>query len=291
MYETRMAQTYRAASVRISHYYVPDARLRAGLTTVLRAGWLDALPGGEIRRAECPGDDVLYCLSGRGQVETDGRSFDLTTGQLAWITGDKPHGHCADPRDPWSVMWLRLDGPDLGTLRERIFGGGRARMTISEGSELIRWFQGLFQILETQRVDMDLRLNTAVATLLQILGRQRDPRARAGVPLPLDKLRRMIAANPERAWLADDMARVAGVSPSQLRRLFRQYLNTTPRAYLRHQRLAMAQRMMLESLLPLHEVAIACGFCDGYHFSRDFRRVVGRSPTDWRKSELGLDTS
>ncbi|QBK32011.1 AraC family transcriptional regulator [Roseitalea porphyridii] len=288
MYETRMAQPYRAASIRISQYYVPDARIRGGLTTVLRAGWLDALPGGGIRRDECPGDDVLYCLSGRGQVETDGLGFDLTAGQLAWIAGDKPHGHCADRRDPWSVMWLRLDGPDLGTLRERIFGAGRSRMTISEGSELIGWFQSLFQILETQRVDTDLRLNAAVAAFLQILGRQREPRAHAGVPAPLERLRHMIAANPERAWLADDMADVAGVSPSQLRRLFRQYLNTTPRAHLRHQRLAMAQRMMLESSLSLQEIAIACGFCDGYHFSRDFRRVVGRSPTDWRKSELGM---
>ena len=83
------------------------------------------------------------------------------------------------------------------------------------------------------------------------------------------------------------MAEAAGVSPSQLRRLFREHLNITPRAHLRQLRLAMAQRMMLETSLPLQEIALACGFCDGYHFSRDFRRVIGRTPTDWRKSETG----
>ncbi|MBO6664215.1 MAG: AraC family transcriptional regulator [Roseitalea sp.] len=287
MYKTRMQRSYHPQTVRISHYYLPDAELGGGLTTVLRAGWLDAAPGGTIRRAACPGDDILYCLSGRGQVEVGERRFDLGAGQLAWIAGDAPHGHSADRRDPWSVMWFRLDGPHLAALRRRIFGKAPPRLTIAEGPELIGWFQNLFAILDAGGADMDLRLHAATAEFFKLVSSQRDPRARTGLPSRLDRLRQMIVANPEQPWSAEVMTQIAGVSASQLRRLFRQHLKATPRAYLRHQRLAMAQRMMLESTLPLQDIAVRCGFCDGYHFSRDFKRVVGRAPTEWRRMELG----
>ena len=95
-----MSKIYRAAAIRVSHYYVPDIQFRAGLTTVLRAGWLDAMPSGDIQRTNCPGDDILYCLSGRGRIETETHNFDLGPGQLAWIAGDKPHGHFADECEP-----------------------------------------------------------------------------------------------------------------------------------------------------------------------------------------------
>jgi AraC-like DNA-binding protein/quercetin dioxygenase-like cupin family protein len=287
LYETRMPQPYRAARVRVSQFFLPNDRTRNGLTTVLRAGWLDALPGARIRRAACPGDDILYCLSGRGKVELGNGDFDLSAGQLAWIAGDAPHGHVADPDDPWSVMWLRLDGPNLAVLRQRIFGNARPRLTVTDGSDLVEWFQDLFQILDARRGDTDLRAHTAIARLLQLLARQRDPQGATGLHAGFDRLRQMIVANPERAWSARDMTDIAGLSASQLRRLFHHHLKTTPRAYLRHQRLAMAQRLMLESTLSLQEIAVACGFCDGYHFSRDFRRVVGRTPTEWRFAELG----
>ena len=184
-------------------------------------------------------------------------------------------------------MWLRLDGPNLAVLRQRIFGNARPRLTVTDGSDLVEWFQDLFQILDARRGDTDLRAHTAIARLLQLLARQRDPQGATGLHAGFDRLRQMIVANPERAWSARDMTDIAGLSASQLRRLFHHHLKTTPRAYLRHQRLAMAQRLMLESTLSLQEIAVACGFCDGYHFSRDFRRVVGRTPTEWRFAELG----
>lgn len=50
----------------------------------------------------------------------------------------------------------------------------------------------------------------------------------------------------------------------------------------------MAQRPLLETDRTFSEIAFSCSFFDACHFSRDFKRVVGTSPSLWRNTELGV---
>jgi len=74
---------------------------------------------------------------------------------------------------------------------------------------------------------------------------------------------------------------------SHLRRMFQNQLGTTPRGWLRNERIMLAQKLLLASDARIGTVAERCGFSDVYHFSRDFKRAVGTSPRDWRRSESG----
>ena len=47
------------------------------------------------------------------------------------------------------------------------------------------------------------------------------------------------------------------------------------------------QRLMQESDLSLQQIAASCGFFDAFHFSREFKKVVGQSPSAWRETEWG----
>lgn len=80
----------------------------------------------------------------------------------------------------------------------------------------------------------------------------------------------------------DDIASRIGVSPRQLERLFRRYLNTSPARYYLKLRLDRAQRLLGTSSLPVSEVAIACGFTSLSHFSKCYREAFGHSPCEVR---------
>jgi AraC-like DNA-binding protein len=45
----------------------------------------------------------------------------------------------------------------------------------------------------------------------------------------------------------------------------------------------MAVGQMLGSDAPLSEIAMNCGFADQAHFSRQFRRMMGSTPSNWRR--------
>lgn len=287
LYRTRMNATSQTAKIRQSYFYLPSGSHEASLFTVLRAGWLDAGPGEALHRASCPGDDIIYCLSGKGWVTIDGDKIPVNPGQLVWIPGDRPHGHASSHQDPWSVMWCRVQGGDLASLRRRVVDRSDFRLTIKHGHSLVRWFNAVFALLRVQSIDTDLKLNTAISTLLELMVDQKSVETSRRSPRNLHQIVAAMCANPSASWTASEIEQISGTSAAQIRKLFQKHLGLTPREFLRNQRLIMAQKLMLETGHSISEISIQCGFSDPYHFSKDFRRVVGRTPSEWRRIEIG----
>lgn len=83
-------------------------------------------------------------------------------------------------------------------------------------------------------------------------------------------------------YRAPELAQWLGVSTRHLRRVFANQFGCSPAAWLREQRLQAACRLLLSGT-PIKEVAFELGFRQVSHFSRDFRRYFGRSPSSWRQ--------
>lgn len=88
-------------------------------------------------------------------------------------------------------------------------------------------------------------------------------------------------ANPVRI---KDIAAAAGLSRSAFSRAFLRSVGELPCGYLRRQRIELAQHLMLSTRKSLAEIALECGLCDQSHLAKAFRRVLGTSPSAWRRS-------
>jgi AraC-like DNA-binding protein len=79
------------------------------------------------------------------------------------------------------------------------------------------------------------------------------------------------------------MARLAHMSVRTYERKFRNDFHLTPQKYLRRLRIRMASRALVYTRQSLAEVAIGCGSSDQSHFTREFRRQLGRTPRVYRE--------
>lgn len=79
------------------------------------------------------------------------------------------------------------------------------------------------------------------------------------------------------------ISREAGFSPYHFIRLFRLAYKRTPHQYLMQQRIEKAKVLLLTSDIPIQEVCYAVGFASLGSFSALFRRIVGLSPSSYRK--------
>lgn len=83
------------------------------------------------------------------------------------------------------------------------------------------------------------------------------------------------------------LASECGLSSSHFARAFKQATGQPPYRWLLERRLETAQDLLLNSRMPLLEIAKACGFSDQSHLSRAFRQMTGISPGAWRRMRSG----
>jgi AraC family transcriptional regulator, glycine betaine-responsive activator len=74
------------------------------------------------------------------------------------------------------------------------------------------------------------------------------------------------------------LAKQAGLSARQLERLFRRYLDRSPKRYYLELRLKKARSLLLQTDMSVINVALACGFSSPSHFSKCYRAFYGRTP-------------
>ena len=80
-----------------------------------------------------------------------------------------------------------------------------------------------------------------------------------------------------------EMAEEAGLSPDYFTRLFKATYGVPPRRYLLQKRMELAGRILKDSALSVKEVCAELGEPDVGTFCRLFKRVTGKTPTQFRK--------
>jgi len=83
-----------------------------------------------------------------------------------------------------------------------------------------------------------------------------------------------------------ELARRAGLSPSQLQREFRRLFGMSVGDYILRLRLVMARRWLRTTTDAVGRIAIDCGFYDQAHFTRAFKKHTGQTPLEFRRHGL-----
>lgn len=103
--------------------------------------------------------------------------------------------------------------------------------------------------------------------------------ARIGVRHPkLVNIIQTMERNTEDPISPSDLARGVNMSTRQLERLFRRYLNRSPKRYYMELRLEKARNLLLQTDMSVINVALACGFTSPSHFSKCYRSHFNRTP-------------
>ena len=102
---------------------------------------------------------------------------------------------------------------------------------------------------------------------------------RIGVRHPkLSQVIQMMEQNIEEPISPASLAKHVGMSTRQLERLFRRYLNRSPKRYYMELRLQKARNLLMQTDMSVINVALACGFASPSHFSKCYRAHYDTTP-------------
>src|SRR4051812_14992529 len=100
----------------------------------------------------------------------------------------------------------------------------------------------------------------------------------------LDRVRGLIQEPTAGRWLnVSELAERCSVSRRHLMREWKAATGTTLHSYIAERRFERAKALLRSSTLKLREVSGEAGFADPSHFSAEFKKRVGCSPSEYRR--------
>jgi len=93
----------------------------------------------------------------------------------------------------------------------------------------------------------------------------------------------LLEGNPYRALSLREIALTVNLSVSRLRLIFKAATGMSPTQYFKLLKMQEAKSLLETTFLPVKQIAAKIGTKDASHFVRDFKKVYGMSPTQYRK--------
>ena len=84
-------------------------------------------------------------------------------------------------------------------------------------------------------------------------------------------------------WTVEQMIAKTGLSLSQFGSVFKKVTLNTPAAYLKETRLLRAKHLLEDTYEHIDQIGIQTGMRDKSHFTRDFKKRFGLTPTEHRR--------
>ena len=228
---------------------------------------------------------LVLTLSGKGLLQVNGVSSLLHEGTIAWLDSSMLYSHRCEPRHShWSYLWLGFVGYGLDTLFDSLGVIGNPIFDTVNTRDPKALFEGILQEVETGGFLADNRCFALLAQLISFLVSERAESSELSASVQrLQRVMELVRADLTRPWAIEDLATAANLSQAQLFRRFRQRMGTTPLDWLRHERVNAAKPLLVVTDEQISRIAARCGYPDPFHFARDFKKLVGVTPSEFRR--------
>ena len=252
--------------------------------------------------------EIVIITAGRGEHVTGKESYPLNAGDAFVIGGSRQHDyHSMERLCLVNILFqpdkLGLRTYDLRTLpgyhalftlepawRRRHQFNGRLRLTPPELRTVMTFVDNLEAELLTRASGFKFM---ATAAFMQIVGylsrcyaRSKHPDSRA--LLRIGAAISHLEVNYQEPINLDGLAQIAHMSKRNFIRSFQAAMRSSPIAYLLQLRVTRGASLLRRTELSVTEVAFKVGFSDSNYFARQFHKVLGVTPTQYRQQQTKL---
>jgi len=98
----------------------------------------------------------------------------------------------------------------------------------------------------------------------------------------LDLATKYIQQNIHTRLTVEEVANHVNLGYEKFRKLFASHYNMSPGNYIIHQRINKSQGMLSQRDYSIKEIAYQLGYVDTYTFSKQFKKITGRTPSDFQ---------
>ena len=226
---------------------------------------------------------IHFVIRGHGVFTLNSNTFHINPGEAFLIYPNMHIDKQADGENPWEYCWVGFNGPDARLLVNA--AGFTPEMPIlrPDPQRMEKLLMDIYAERGTQpynSINMTARLYTLLAYLVEQNAGHLPEDHYSGVNY-VQQACDFIADNYAQDITVTDIADHLNVCRSQLYRIFNRHLSISPQQYLTEFRIRSACSLMATTTSSIKDVALSVGFHDPLYFSSVFKRVIGKTPSNY----------
>lgn len=230
---------------------------------------------------------IHYVLDGNGTFRTSEATYKLGASEGFLICPGQVTYYEADKDTPWVYAWVGFHGAKAQHYL-RLAGLDQARPIFKTTdhettSSLFRRMVEACALSRSREVRLRGHLYEFLSYLIEAAPATLDNGGGSRAELYVQKAVEYIQLNYSEKLTVSQIARHIGLDRSYLCSLFKQALDSSPQDFIIRFRIGKARELMEDARLTISNIARSVGYEHPLTFSKTFRRVVGTSPSEYRR--------
>jgi AraC family transcriptional regulator, arabinose operon regulatory protein len=224
---------------------------------------------------------ITYTLGGEGYIEADGSELRVKAGDVTLLRPGTPHRYGTPKGKSWHFVWTHFTGGfmDASLLPlENLTNRQIEQQAVRE-----RIYHAFLRILSDSRERgaywHELCLG-ALREILMLLAKQQT----SGFDPRIEETLFLLAQRMQETVRVEELARSVGLSASRLSHLFKENTGESIVEALNRMRIKQAALLLAHTNRNAAEAAHDVGFQNYNHFTRQFRKYIGLTPSEFSQS-------
>jgi AraC-like DNA-binding protein len=237
-----------------------------------------------IERRNSPIYCFEYIIKGEGTVNVNGNRFTPVQGDVYILPKGSDHIYYSDSKNPWEKIWFNIEGPLIDNLMQAYKLNNIYHIENLDLSELFHKMFNNAQEKSRSQKEVFQKASIIFHEILLAIYSRTEKRKKSYNEIAL-QLKQYIDKNLENKLTIKNLSNQVFRSPSQIIRIFKEEFGLTPYDYILSKKLETAELLLLNTNLPIKQIALKLKFADEHYFSNYFKAKTGVAPTGYRKGD------
>lgn len=246
------------------------------------------------RGSDCRENNNIYphygavlVLNGKAsQIDEDGKQSEIYPGCLIQRIPGKRQTLTIHTEGSWlefficisRSMYDALISMDLLDKNQNILYPGFNRGIYDKCNEFLHLMKN------TPPNEINMLLPEALKIILLLHGLHRENRTNSKDREIINKACLILSKSVMDEYSIKELSKDLGIGYEKFRKLFKEQIGISPGKYLIQKRMDYAKTCLIEKNRSIKEISLELGFPDAYTFSKQFRNIVGLSPSEFRRN-------
>jgi len=232
---------------------------------------------------------IHYIVSGEGTLYINDKEYHLKEKQGFLLCPGIVSKYKASDTDPWEYIWVGFHGLNAASyLRSADLSADNPIFIYDKDDKLKSCMEEMVKTNEDYTFGANLRMQSLLYQLLAELvdnnTAQHKPSSSTTQYNYVRKALECIQMNYMNDLNVNKLAEYVNLNRSYLCSVFKKILNTSPQTYIAQYRMNKACELLKNQTYSISDISLMVGYKDYAVFQRYFKKTIGTSPNQYRKS-------